>query len=117
MSIFNNHEELKEALGIATVAGLFGMFIGLARGIIQEKHGGWANFCRGAIASITVAVIAGLGLEGSDLSISKQAAVIGVCAYVADDVLLGLIAVARLFSTDPLGFLREIVSSIRGGRK
>lgn len=112
-----DNDEWKKVLGAAGVSGAFGIVVAVARGIVQQKHGGWKNFFRGLLAAVVVAVLVGLGLADAEMGIGKKAAIIGACVYVADDILLGFGSLARMFSTDPLRFIREVWASIRGGKK
>lgn len=109
-------DEQRRVLTSAAVAGLIGLMAGIARGVIVMKHGGWVPFVRGLIASVLVAVLIGWGIDDTDLSPTKAAAVIGVCAYLADDILVGLAEFARLFGADPLGFATRVWDAIRGRR-
>lgn len=111
----DQQHELRRVLAIIGVSGLAGLLVGAARGIVQERHGGWRGFARGAVASVVVAVLAALALDDSGLSAAKQGAIIGVLAYVADDMLAGLMLLSRLFAADPLGFVRQLWQSLRGG--
>ena len=111
-----NDEELRNLAAITAASGVAGLVVGIFRGIVQERHGGGWGFVRGMVASITVAVLVSLMLHDTDLTTSKQAALIGLAAYVADDLLSGIVLLAQLFRTDPIGFMSNVWSSIRGGR-
>lgn len=113
-----DNDEWKKVLGVAGASGAFGIVVAIFRGVIQQKHGGWRNFFRGLLAAVVIAVLVGLGLADTAMGIGKKAAIIGACVYVADDILLGFGSLARMFSSDPLRFLREIRASIfHGGKK
>lgn len=109
--------DLQKVLAVAASSGLIGLAFGIARGIIQQKHGGWWGFFKGATASVVVAVIAGLAVHDGDLTSARQFALIGLLSYVADDVLDGVLLLSRVFKKDPIGFVRDVWSSIFGGRK
>lgn len=110
-------EDLRRIVAITAASGLAGLLVGAFRGVIQEKYGGWLGFVRGMAASIVVAVMAGLALHDADLSPTRQAAVIGLAAYVADDVLSGIVLLGQLFRNDPIGFFRSVWTSFKGGGK
>ncbi len=107
-------DEHQKMLSAAATAAVIGLFAGVARGVIQQKHGGWVAFLRGLVASVLVAVLIGWSIDDVDLSPTKLAAIIGVCAYLADDVLLGLGELAKIFGADPFGFARRVWAAIRG---
>lgn len=107
-------DNTNKVLAVATSAGIIGLVTGIARGVVQQKHNGWGGFFRGLVASVLVAVLMGWTLADLDVSPTKQAVIIGVCAYLADDVLLGLQEVARLFGADPFGTLQRIWQAVRG---
>jgi len=109
--------QLSRLLEITSVAGLGGLLLGIAKIIIHEKYGTAARFFRGAVSSVTVAVLSAFALADSGLSLTQQFALVGVLAYVADDVLSGLLILAKLFAHNPLSFIRDLWSSIRGGGK
>lgn len=112
-----DEEHHKTIVTAAITAGVIGMVMGIARGIVQQKHGGWGPFFRGLVASIAAAILVGWGLADFDMSPTKQAFVIGVCAYLADDVLTGLQEIAKLFSADPFGTFEKVWSALRGRGK
>lgn len=110
-------KDFRNVITIVGLSGLAGILVGIARGIIKERHGGWPSFIRGVVASIITAILVALAIHDTEMSVTRQAAIIGVCAYVADDLLIGLLSLARLFATDPLGFAKDVWNSIRGGKK
>lgn len=110
-------EQLGRLLEIASIAGLGGLLLGIAKIIIHEKYGTLLHFFRGAVSSVVVAVIAAFALADSGLSWPRQAAIIGGLAYVADDVLIGLLILSKLFANNPISFIKDLWSSLRGGGK
>lgn len=110
-------DEHNKLLTVAATAGIIGLFAGIARGVVQQRHGGWVPFLRGLMASIAVAVLVGWGLDDAGLSPTKAAAIIGVCAWLADDVLLGLGELAKVFGADPFGFFDRVWKAIRGAKQ
>ena len=111
-----DEDGIRGLLGLVGTAGIGGLLLGIGKGIVQDKHGSMWLFLRGVTASCIVAVLVSLALNDTGLSYTRQSAIIGVMAYVADDILTGLMVLARLFSADPLRFLRGIIASIRGGQ-
>lgn len=107
-------DEHEKVLSAAATAGVIGILVGIAKGVIQQKHGGIGSFVRGLTASILVAVLIGWGLADAELSPTMLAAIVGVCAYLADDVILGLGEAGKLFGADPFGFVGRVWAAIRG---
>ena len=108
-------EEIRRLLTIAGSAGMGGFLLGLAKGVIQERHGSFWMFMRGLAASVIVAMLAAFALNDLGMSWTRQAAIIGVMSYVAEDMLVGLLILAKLFSANPVKFLKDVWKSIRGG--
>lgn len=99
---------------LVATAGLGGVLVAIGRMIIHQRYGGWLVWLSAGVGTVLVAVLVGLAIHDTELSTTQQAAVIGVCAYLADDILLGLGALAKLFGSDPLGTLRRIWDAVRG---
>lgn len=95
-------------------SGVIGLAIGVANGIIQRKHGGWAGFCGAVATAAVVAVIVGLGTTSYIPSEPLRLAIIGVCAMVSDDIWAGLRTVATGLRTDPLGTVFRVIDALRG---
>lgn len=109
-------EELNRLLTIATVSGIGGLLLGIVKIIIHENHGTVFRFIRGAASSVVVAVLTAFALADSGLSLTRMAAVVGILAYIADDMLMGLMVLGKLFANNPIQFVRDLWSSFRGGR-
>lgn len=115
--MFKMDDETSRVVSIIAGGGALGLAFGIIRGVVNQKHGGWPGFIRGAFASVGAAILVALGIADLELTVTKQAAIIGVSAYVADDILLGLLTLGQMFGKDPVGFVRDIFSSIRGGKR
>jgi hypothetical protein len=96
------------------LTGLIGTIIAIFRHIIEERLGGWLSLLRGFLASIVVAVIVGLLLGETTLQELTKAAVIGITAYVADDILFGLRKITVAIRNDPLGSIKELFAIWKG---
>lgn len=107
-------EALDVLLGSAGIAGVIGLVTGIARGVVQARHGSIGAWVRGITASLVVGVMTGWALHDTDMTPTLQAAIIAVCAYTADDVLLGLLVLGSLFSRDPAAFAGRVIDSVRG---
>jgi hypothetical protein len=110
-------ENGEKIIAVAGTAGAIGLATGIARGIVQSRHDGWASFFRGMIASVTAAVLIGWSLSDFGFTPTTFAAIVGVCAFLADDVLLGLQEVGKLFGADPIGTIQRVWAAIRGQAK
>jgi hypothetical protein len=95
-------EQFNRLLEIAAVSGVGGLILGVAKIIIHERHGTFFRFFRGGVSSVVVAVLVGFALADSGFSWPRQAAIIGVLAYVADDMLNGLLILGNLFAKNPI---------------
>ncbi len=108
-------EQFNRLLEIAAVSGAGGLLLGIAKVIVHENHGTVFRFIRGAVASVVVAVLTALALADTGLAWTRQAAIVGILAYVADDMLTGLLLLAALFAKNPVAFLKDVWKSIKGG--
>lgn len=109
-----SQQEIDSLLTTAGATGLLAICIGIARGVIQQKHGSLGAFIRGITSSVVVAVLVGWGIHETSLSLTTQMAFVGVCAYLADDVLMGLLVIGRLFREDPGSFISRTLDLFRG---
>lgn len=107
----------EKVLAVAAPAGLIGLLIGIVTGIIKQRYGGWWGWTQGLASAVVVAMLVGLGIHDTGLSPTSQAAVIGLCAFIASDLLEGLLKLAALLRTDPMGFLARISEALRGRPK
>jgi hypothetical protein len=101
-------------LAYVYVSGILGLFVGIARGIIQQKHGSFGAFFRGVVASVFVAILVSWGITDAGLTVTTKGVIVGVCAFIADDILLGLLSLGALIGKDPLGFLSRLLAAYRG---
>ena len=95
-------------------SGAAGALIAALRSIILRRYGGFWMWFSLMCASVLVAVLVGLAVDDTGLSESQKAAVIGICAFVAEDILLGVSVIAGALRSDPIGTLRQIWAAIRG---
>lgn len=95
-------------------SGLVGLVIGIANGVIQKKHGGWAGFFGAIATGVAVSIIVGLGITDYVKSESFRLAIIGVCAVISNDIWEGLRTFGSGLRTDPLGYIARLISALRG---
>lgn len=110
----NLKEDVTTLLSVMSVSGVIGLVVGITRGIIQTKHGTFAAFLRGVLASIFVATLVSWGLADTALSVTSRGVIIGIASYIADDILLGLMSLGALAGRDPLGFIERLTAAYRG---
>lgn len=113
MNLRPEHQKLLELL---CITGVIGFLVGLAKHVVIIRHGCWYNFFIGLIASVLVAVFVGLILDNTDFSLTTKLAMIGISAYVAEDILSVVKNFSLAFKNDPKGFIREGLEMWRGKR-
>jgi hypothetical protein len=101
-------------LAVGAPAGIIGLAVGVAHGIVQARYGTLRAWAGGLVASMLVGVGVGWGLSDHGFSITTQYAIIVACSYVAGDVLLGLLVLGSLFSSDPAAFVARVIDGVRG---
>jgi hypothetical protein len=107
-------DDWNKIIPIISSTAVGGAAIGAFRSVIYRKYGGFWQWFALMSATVLVSVLVGLAVADTSLSHSQQAAVIGVCAFLAEDILLGLGALAGMFARDPLSTLRRFWDAIRG---
>jgi len=110
----NNKEEISTLMTAMAASGAIGLVVGIARGIIQQRHGGIGSLIRGAMASVLVGVIVAWGLADGGLSVTTKGAITAICAFIADDILMGLLSLGALLGKDPIGFFSRLIAAYRG---
>ena len=111
-----DQQDWQRILGVAGPAGILGLAFAAARGIIDQV-GGWRPWLIGMTSAVVVSSLVGLGLHDSKMSVWAQSAVIGLCAYVSRDILLGLIQLSSMLAASPLEFFRKVRAAIRGDKE
>lgn len=94
-----------------------GLAVGLAKGVIQRRYTGWGQWLSLLVGAVLVSVLVGLAVHETGLSETQQWAVIGVCTFVAEDLLLAVGAIGAAFARDPLHALQHFWDAIRGMKK
>lgn len=106
-------KDQNQLLTVLYTTGVIGFVVGIARGVIEEQHGGWFGFVRGVLAAMVVSVLVGLGLADSTFPPAMQACIIGVCAYISEDIVLGIRKMAGEIGKDPVGTFKAIADAWR----
>ena len=109
-------DEWTKVLAVAGPAGIVGLLVAVARGVI-EQLGGWRVWFVGMTAAVTVSILVGLGLQATEIGLLAQSAIMGTCAYVSRDILMGLQQLSAMLATNPFGFIAKIRGAIRGDKE
>ena len=110
----NTPDEYKDLAVTAGVAGSISLVAATMRHVMLERHGGWRPLLRGCFASVVVAILVGWSLYAVSLPFPVEMAIVGVCAYLGDDILQGLLVIGRLLRENPAGVASRILDAIRG---
>ena len=114
LEIFNGVVDHVTAKLVAAGAVL-GVAVGILRGLIEQKYGSVRAWVAGLAAALLVGVLTHLGLHDVDLAPTMKVAITCGAAFVADDALRGLRALAAMVGADPLAAARRILTALRGG--
>lgn len=90
-------------LGISTLAAASRLLVSTERRSIKD-------FLRATCLAVFVGGLTGGLIQPYSFSPETQGAIVGVCAFVADDILLGIISVATWLRKDPSRILNVILN-------
>lgn len=95
-----------------TLLSLFGIgtMATISRSILSEDRRTLAGFFRGLVLALFVGFIVGSLIQDYNFSPSTQGGIVGVCAFVADDLLLIVLSVTTKLRNNP----RIIIDYITG---
>lgn len=110
-----NQDEWQKFLHVAAPAGALGFAVAVFRGVI-EQGGGWRKWIAGLAASVLVATFVGLGLHDTGVPAFLQFPIVGLCAYVARDILMGLTQLSSMMASSPFEFATKIRDFLRGNK-
>ena len=108
-----NQDDWQKLFNVAGPAGAIGFSVAVFRGVINQC-GGWRVWLSGLAASILVAVLVDLGMHDYDAPFSVKLAVVGLCAYIARDILIGLTQVSGMIASKPFETLEKVRDFLRG---
>lgn len=109
-------EEWDRVVVTVAASSFAGLCIGIAKTLILQRHGGWLPWLSMMAAAVVVAVMIGLTVDSTALPPTQKWAIVGLCAYLAEDILIGVGALVKLASTDPFGTVHKILDLFRGRR-
>ncbi len=81
-------------IGISTIAAA-------ARSILSEDRRSIKGFLRATLLAIFIGGVTGGIVQGYHFSPEMQGSIVGLCAFVADDILLAVVNLAHWFRSDP----------------
>lgn len=108
-----DQQDWQKLVNVAAPAGAVGLAVAIARGVI-DQCGGWKKWIAGLVAAPLVAAWVGLGLHESGTPIYMQFSIVGLCAYVARDILTGLTQLSSMLAQSPFEFATKIRDFLRG---
>ena len=88
---------------LKTSAALVGIsaLAAASRSIMSEDRRSFTGFLRGLILAVFVGCIVGLLIQDLKLSPETQGGVVGLAGFVADDLLMVVIAISKKLRDDP----------------
>lgn len=95
-------------------SGIIGLVIGIANGVVQKRHGGWAGFFAVIATGVSVALIVGLALVDYVKSETLRIAIIAICAVISDDIWAGFKSLGAGFKKNPIDFIMRVLGAIKG---
>ncbi|MBY0355519.1 MAG: hypothetical protein K2Q12_07290 [Rickettsiales bacterium] len=103
-------KSLEVVIGFLGISGL----AAASRTAISPDGRGLRGFCRRYVMAGFAGTVTGLLIQDLALSAPTQGGIIGIAAFVADDLLLVLVAVAARLREDPTAIIDYIFK--RGGK-
>lgn len=102
---------MSEEQYIKTAVSLIGIsaIAAASRTILTEERRSIKGFCRAVFLATFVGAIVGGIIHGYSLSPPLEGAIVGVCAFVADDLLLAVLALAGWFRKNPAAILNVVL--------
>lgn len=81
-------------LGISSMAAV-------SRSILSEDRRSFAGFLRGFILAVFVGGVIGAAIQDMDFSAPTQGAIVGLAAFISDDILLLVISISKHMRENP----------------
>lgn len=82
----------------------------VSRAMLSSERRSLPGFFRATFLALFVGGITGGLIHGYSLAPETQGAIVGLCAFVADDILRALIALAGWFRDDPMRIVNVILN-------
>lgn len=100
-----------------TLGGLIGLsaLAAASRSILSEDRRSIAGFMRGLVLAGFVGTVVGLLTNDMKFSPPTQGGIVGIAAFVADDILLFVINASRLLRDDPRIMIDWVLRRDSGG--
>jgi thiosulfate reductase cytochrome b subunit len=107
-------DEWDRIVHIVAASGAAGFVVGAVRIVISYRYETKLQWLAVMCGTVFIAVITGLLVADTDLSPAWASAVIGLSAFVADNLILALLTIAKSVGANPLRAIRRIMAAVRG---
>ena len=107
-------EEWERVMHAAAASGGVGVLVGVVRIVVSHRYDGFWQWLSVLCGTVFVATMAGLVVADSDLSPAWSGAVVGLCPFVADNLILALLTLAKSLGANPVRAIRRISAALRG---
>lgn len=84
----------------------FSLVAGIIRFLFSDKKS-VLSFLRGVTVSCFAGAIVSMALQSYQFNDGMKGAIVGVSAFVADEILMVIIIVAKNFKDDPMSYVRD----------
>lgn len=82
----------------------------ISRAILSPDRRSFKGFLRAVFLAVFVGSVTSGILQSYNLNPETQGAVVGLCAFVADDILLGIISLAGWIRQDPSRIINLVLN-------
>lgn len=100
-----------------TAVGGWGILAAASRSILSEDRRSIIGFLRGLVLAIFVGIIVGLVIQDYGFTAPTQSAVVGISSFIADDILLMILAVSSAVCKDPREAFLNFIQYVFGRSK
>lgn len=108
------NSDWEKVVAVAVPSGIVSLSVGVISGVVQRRYGGFWCWFRALLSALVVGTTVGLFVDSSSLSAPTRTAVVIICAFVAGDLLEGLLQLSAMFRADPIGLFKRFKIAIRG---
>jgi len=102
----------QEIIAVGTPVLLLALAAALVRVVMTAKRMTPLGFVRGIVVSAFVAMLTGFALQEWQVAPGLKYAVIGMLAFVADDLLIGILRLGSILREDPKAFLQILIRRV-----
>lgn len=100
------------------LASMFGIsaLAAASRSILSEEKRTIGGFLRGLVLAAFVGTIVGLIIQDYNYTPTTQGGIVGICAFVADDLLMVVLAVTGKLRKNPTIIIDYFINRTGGGK-